>query len=227
MKVARVLRMAMLMGLGLLGACVARTPYPAEWNSKAMTDDWCQRPSGRFENLPVQSTEEASRALRTHLSGRPFLALTEIFFGDHLADVDVTHVAFETLDSGELRVTPWVDATMLPEERIIKPAGSNCERSRWRVRSGWDMDGYMLASGLIITGGTVLPAATQVYFSLELDRAGGLIVHLITRTAGTLVFFFPFRVRDGEGWLLYAPHAPGEEGAHDAAEASLTVPGLR
>lgn len=186
----------------LLAGCAATAPYPVEWTEVLADDEWCRQPSGSFGNLPVASSESAVEGSR--------LLLSEIFFGPLLRGFEVTHLSFDTLDSGELRIRPWVGDTGLLEERIIAPAAERCGRERWQVKSGWETSPYDTAYLAFWTAGSLLPVASQAYFSLERDAEGQLVVHAIARTAGVALYFIPFRTRVADAWYAYAPQ-PSKE----------------
>lgn len=178
--------------------CAATTPYPDEWTRVTADDEWCRHPSGNFANLPVGSSESAPDA--------PLLPLAEVFFGPLLSGFEVTHLSFETLDSGELRVRPWVGQSVLQEVRTIPPAADRCGRERWLVRSGWETHATDTAYIGFWSAGTLLPLASQGYFSLERNADGQLVVYAVARTAGMALYFIPFRARIADAWFAYAPH---------------------
>lgn len=186
----------------MLAGCAATAPYPAEWNPAVADEQWCRHPSGSFGNLPVASSESA-------VEESP-LPLTEIFFGPMLRGFEVTHLSFDTLDSGELQIKPWVGDTALREERIIAPAAERCGRERWQVKSGWKTSPYDTAYLAFWTAGSLLPVASQAYFSLERDAEGQLVVHAVARIAGVALYFIPFRTRLADAWYAYAPQSSKE-----------------
>lgn len=181
--------------------CAARVPYPADWSPRDAAEERCEAPAGRFKNLPERSTDEVS------------LPLSEVFFGELLRGFDVTHVAIELLDSGELRVKPWVGDIELREERIVAPQGEACATDRWMVTAGWDVSGFMIAEGILLTGGLFIPAAHKFSFYLDRDQQGRLVVHGVLRISGTVLVFFPFNARDSELWFSYTP-LPEEARSH-------------
>lgn len=186
--------------LALSGGCASVSPYPDAWAEVETNETWCRHPAGEFANLPVESSAE----------GEPPLPLAEIFFGPLLGGFDVTHLAFDTLPGGELRVRPWVGDTELREVRIIEPAAERCGKERWLVRSGWESHPYESAYIAFRTFGALLPVASQGYFSLERDADGRLVVHAVARTAGMALYFIPFRTRLEDAWFAYQPEISGE-----------------
>jgi len=181
----------------LVSGCVATTPYPAEWTEVSADDEWCRQPTGSFGNLPVEFSESAADEAP--------LPLAEIFFGPLLRGFEVTHLSFETLDSGELRIKPWVGETELLEVRIIAPAGEHCGKERWLVTTGWETHPYDTAYIAFWTFGSLLPVASQGYFAFERNVEGQLVVHAVARTAGMALYFIPFRTRLADAWYAYAP----------------------
>ena len=190
-------RLAAALALALIAiaatGCAARVPYPADWSPRGAAGERCEAPVGRFQNLPERSTDEES------------VSLAEIFFGELLQGFAVTHVALELLDSGELRVKPWVGDIELREERIVAPQGEGCAKDRWLVTAGWHVDGFLIAEAVLWTGGLFIPAAHKFVFHLDLDQQGRLVVHAVVRISGTVLFFVPFNTRDAELWSAYAP----------------------
>lgn len=190
-------RLAAPLALALIAVtatgCAAHVPYPADWSPRDISAEHCGAPSGRFKNLPERSTDERS------------VPLSEIFFGELLQGFDVSHVTLELLDSGELRVKPWVGDIELREERIVAPQGEACASDRWLVTAGWDVNGFMIADGILWTGGLIIPAAHKSLFYLDRDQQGRLIVHAMVRISGTVLVFFPFDARDSELWFSYTP----------------------
>jgi len=189
-----------LAALVLCGGCASVSPFPDDWAALEIDERWCRHPAGEFSNLPVGSSAD----------GEPPLPLAEIFFGSLLGGFEVTHLAFDTLPGGELRVRPWVGETELREVRIIEPAAERCGKERWLVRSGWESHPYESAYIAFWTFGALLPVASQGYFSLERDADGRLVVHAIARTAGMALYFIPFRTRLEDAWFAYPPHLSGE-----------------
>lgn len=198
-------RFAPQLALALIAAtaagCAARVPYPADWSPRNAPEGHCEAPAGRFRNLPERGTDEGS------------MSLSEIFFGEFLQGFDVTHVALELLDSGELRVKPWVGDVELREERIVAPQGEACATDRWLVTAGWQGNGFLIAEAILWTGGLFIPAAHKVVFHLDLDQQGRLVVHAVARISGTVLFFVPFNTRDAELWFAYTP-LPEEANSH-------------
>lgn len=182
----------------LLAACSASTPYPEDWSAASASSAWCERPTGHF-------AVRAARSSDVDAEGEATLPLTEVFFGNLLNGFSVTHLSFETLETGELRVRPWVGDVVLREQRIVEPSGRSCDDDRWRVSTGWNLDGYMATAGLLYTGGIVIPGASEQHFLLTRSEQGDLVVRFVARTAGTVFFFFPFRTVDADLWFLYPP----------------------
>lgn len=191
-----------LVALVIAGGCAGPTTYPSDWTPVTVDDAWCRRPSGSFANVPAGSSEAAGN--------EPPLLLAEVFFGPLLRGFDVTHLRFDTLEGGELRVRPWVGETGLQEVRIIKPAAKRCGRERWLVKTGWEGHPYDTAYIGFWSFGTVLPVASQGYFSLERNDSGQLIVHAVVRTTGIALYFIPFRARLDDDWYAYAAHPAAE-----------------
>jgi hypothetical protein len=194
-----------LVALVIAGGCAGPTTYPSDWTPVALDDAWCRQPSGSFANDPVGSSDAAAAEAP--------LPLAEVFFGPLLRGFEVTHIRFDTLEDGELRVRPWVGETELQEVRVIKPAAKRCGRERWLVKSGWEAHPYGTASIAFWSFGTVLPVASQGYFSLQRNAAGQLTVHAVARTTGIALYFIPFRTRLADSWYAYAAH-PGTESTH-------------
>jgi len=199
----------------VLSGCASETPYPASWQPASSDLSWCAATAGAFENLPVESVEEDEDVLLHGSEKRAYLTLSGIIFGERMLAVDVTHVSFEPTDEGGLRIVPWLGERALDTVRTIEPR--DCEKDRWLVKSGWDFDGYMMASAAVWTAGAVLPAATQLYHELSVDGQGRLIVHTLLRTGGTLFYVFPFRSLEGDAWYAYRRHADRAAPAKDDA----------
>jgi hypothetical protein len=177
-----------------LGGCSnAYTPYPTDWDPVSRDD--CKQPRGSYDNMPEDTSDAKAR----------WLMLKQVFFGDRLNEVVVTHLTFEILETGDTRVKLWTGDAVLDEERVIPLTGKVCNGRQWVVKTGWDVDGYMISSGLLWTGGAIIPAATQVYYAVEVSSSGQLVVHRIDKTGGTLFFLFPFVVREADTWFRYQP----------------------
>ena len=201
MRRTRVKRWRCVVSVGLLfvGGCASSTPYPETWTPPADgASGWCRTPQGVFQVVPAAGTPAPDDA-------RQSLGLQEIFFGDLLNGFAITHVSLDTLPGGELRARPWVGDVALAEARIIAPSRRGCRSDRWRVSTGWDVDGFMITAGLLYTGGIIVPAASEQHFVLGRTALGELTVRYRARTAGTLFLFFPFRSVEQDAWFLYPP----------------------
>ena len=192
-----------LLASALLAGCAAQVPYPADWDPKAGSGAGCPDLSGRFRNLPAATSDADAAA-----AGLP---LTEVFFASLLEDFEVTHLEFESLAGGGLRVTPWVGATQLREERIVAPGEASCEEDGWVFTTGWDVNGLMIADAIFWTAGLVIPAAEKWSFAFGRDAQGRLVVHAVARVGGTVLLIVPFSSREHEVWFSYAPYLPGVE----------------
>jgi hypothetical protein len=200
-------RRVVLVLLVLAAGCATKTPYPSDWTPVQADDAWCRHPSGSFANVPVGSSEPEA--------GASLMPLAEVFFGPLLQGFDVTHLRFDTLEGGELRIRPWVGDTQLQEVRIVAPASKRCGRERWLVKTGWESHAFDTAHVAFWTAGALLPVASQGYFSLERNASGQLVVHAVGRTAGIALYFIPFRARLGDTWYAYATHPAAESSDED------------
>jgi hypothetical protein len=189
-----------LLATVLLSGCAARVPYPADWEPMAGSGAGCQDLSGRFLDQPDITSDDEAVA-----HGLP---LTEIFFGRLLEGFEVTHLEFESLAGGGLRVTPWVGETRLREERIIAADEASCEDNGWVFTTGWDVDGLMIAEGIFWTAGIVIPAAEKWSFAFGRDAQGRLVIHAVARVGGIVLLLVPFNSRHYEAWFSYAPDLP-------------------
>jgi hypothetical protein len=199
--------LAVLLATILLSGCAARVPYPADWEPMTSSEAGCQDLSGRFRNQPdITSHEEG---------GANGLPLTEIFFGGLLDGFEVTHLEFESLADGGLRVTPWVGETRLREARIVAADEASCEDDGWVFTTGWDVDGLMIADAIFWTAGILVPAAEKWSFGFGSDAQGRLVVHAVARLGGTVLLIVPFSSRHHEAWFSYAQDLPE---AHDRVE---------
>ncbi|HUG99651.1 MAG TPA: hypothetical protein VMQ83_10800 [Gammaproteobacteria bacterium] len=185
----------------LLAGCASQVPYPADWDPKAGSGPGCPALSGRFRNLPAATSDNDAAA-----DGLP---LTQIFFASQLEGFEVTHLEFESLPGGRLRITPWVGATKLREERIVAPGEASCEDNGWVFTTGWDVNGLMIADGIIWTAGILVPAARKWSFAFGHDAHGRLVVHAVARIGGTVLLIVPFNSRQYEAWFSYVPYLPG------------------
>lgn len=196
-----------LMLVWCLAACSAKTAYPEDWSATDTSHEWCQLPHGAFSDAPLKATDAEDT-----------LALKQVFFADLLNGFDVTHLTLESLADGTVSVRPWVGDTMLKQELVLKPVADSCDRLRWVIDSGWDFDGYMMASGLIWTGGLLIPAAAKVYFALDFNLEQQLIVHATVKVAGAFAFVFPFRGRIDDEWFVYPAYVVQPAAADEALE---------
>lgn len=198
------LRPAALLLLLATTGCAARVPYPADWSPVLQDESRCAGPAGSFANQPLSSGGA---------NDPPALQLTEVFFGGLLAGFDVTHLRFEPLAGGQLRVTPWVGSIALQETRTLEPSSRRCRADRWRATTGWEGDGYSTATAAFMTGGLLMPLASKVEFTLHLNGAGELVVHAQHASVNTMALVIPFRTRDREAWHAYGPYSsePGSD----------------
>jgi hypothetical protein len=208
--------LAALLASALLAGCAAHVPYPADWDPKAGSGVGCPDLSGRFQALPVAMSPPGRNrpGCGAGLDGAATdgLPLTQIFFASLLEGFEVTHLEFESLPGGGLRVTPWVGATQLHEEQIIAPGEASCEEDGWVFTTGWDVNGWMIAEGIVWTAGILVPAAKKWSFAFGRDAEGRLVVHAVSRVGGTVLLIVPFSSRDHEAWFSYAPYLPGVDG---------------
>jgi len=200
--------------LPVVTACSTTTPYPSDWAASAPAESVCRQPAGLYANQAIRTTGENP------------LELKQVFFAGLLNGFEVTHLSFEPLADGSVRISPWVDQTMLQEEMVLKPVREGCSDKRWRLDDGWDVDGYMVATGLIWTGGLLVPAAAKGYFTLGLTTERELVVHATISMAGVFALVFPFRTRIADDWYLFSPYDTAEVKSaefelplEDAAEA--------
>jgi len=184
----------------LLSGCAARVPYPADWEPMAGAGTGCQDLAGRFRDQPAGTSDDEP--------GADGLPLTEIFFGGLLEGFEVTHLEFESLAGGGLRVMPWVGETRLREERIVAADDASCEEDGWVFTTGWELDGLMIADGIFWTAGIVVPAAEKWSFGFGRDAQGHLVVHAVARIGGTVLLIVPFSSRHYEAWFSYALDRP-------------------
>lgn len=186
----------------LTTGCVSRSPYPSAWDARTETSEWCAIPAGTFTNTSLLSSTESRK-----------LELKQIFFGEDLNGFEVTHLTFETLESGVVIIKPWVGERSLKEEVRIGRTRRKCRDGAWIVKSDWVALPFTAVEGLLWTGGIVIPMATRATFELELTSAGDLAVHIILRTSGTTFVVFPMRIRDADEWFLY-PRWTSQESTH-------------
>lgn len=189
----------------VMTGCAARVPYPADWHPVLEDAVACTGPSGSFANAPVASSNTTPHG---------GLQLTEVFFGDLLGGFEVTHLHFEPLAGGELRITPWVGAVPLRQTRTLEPSSRRCDADRWQLSAGWEGDGYSTATAVFMTAGMLMPLASKVDFSLRLNSDGQLVVHVRQHSVNTVALLIPFRTRDREAWHAYRRYAPA--GGSDA-----------
>lgn len=195
----------------LLAGCVSRTPFPSMWDERTGSSDWCAAPEGAFTNAPVRSTPEATE------TGEAWLELKQVFFGDELNGFDITHLSFDSLESGTVVVKPWIGERVLKEEALIERKRGECNDGVWLVKSEYEALPGAAVAGLLWTGGILIPMATRATFELELSKAGDLTVHAIVRISGTTFILFPMRTRDADEWFVYERwmnHQERARGAH-------------
>jgi hypothetical protein len=194
---------AALVLLAITAGC-ANVEYPQDWQSFEPANR-CDLDGATYTDQPVASTGETQ------------LRLSDIFFEETLSGFTVTHVSFTSASEGGLNVNAWVDETMLNETRHIEVREEPCKSNKLATRTGWDMDGYLLMSGLVWTGGIYLPLAVRAHFDILLTTDRDMVVHARFQTAGMLFYFFPFRATNFSEWFRYAPYV--QEGPNVAPAA--------
>jgi len=189
---------AILAGLVLAG-CVSRTPYPSDWPDVVPAPEACQTFAGSFSNYSSSSTETASDPVP--------MTLSEVFFGGLLSGFEVTHLLFEPLPGGTIRVVPWVGETRLREEAVLTPRSGKCSSEHWIVDTGWKVDAGMITGGLVWTGGLLVPAAFKGRFVIVRTTTSQLAIRTSAYALGTTLIVFPFRARMVDDWFLFEPAA--------------------
>lgn len=193
----RTCRLCTALLICMLPACASRAPYPDTWSPTAPEAQWCNGFSGTFANQPSQSSPYDPDA--------PQLELDEVFFGTLLDGFDVSHFTLEPLGTDGIRVQPWVGSTQLREAVTLTPTRRACGPERWTIDTGWHLDGRSIATGLVWTGGVIVPAGFKGRYSLLATESGQLAIRVTALAMGTFSLVIPFRARLEDAWFLFDP----------------------
>jgi hypothetical protein len=147
-----------------------------------------------FANAPLATTDQDEETS---------LTLSEVFFGSALTGFDVTTVGFSRANQRAIVVTPRVGEHPLREQKTIEIDRDNCTTPGWRVKSDLAMLPEAALSGLLWTGGIVMPMVAGITYELTRTEDGDLAVHATVRTTGTVFLFFPMRARIADEWFLF------------------------